>query len=45
MKENEKIVVENINIPGYTSRVDAVKYEAMRKALLQVLPDTPPGFP
>jgi len=41
---NDKIEVENINTPGRTSRVDRVKYEAMRKALLAVLPKGAPGL-
>ena len=40
----DKIEVENINTPGRTSRVDRVKYEAMREAYLAVLPDSPPGL-
>jgi hypothetical protein len=42
--ENEKIEIENVNKPGYTERVDKVKYEAMREALLSVLPNTSPGL-
>jgi hypothetical protein len=38
------IVVENINTPGRTSRVDAEKYSAMRKVLLKVLPNKAPGL-
>ena len=34
---NEKIVVENVNVPGHTSRVDKAKYDAMRDALLAAL--------
>ena len=40
----DKIDVENVNHPGYTSRVDADKYHAMRKALLKVLPKRSPGL-
>lgn len=36
-------VVENINTPGRTSRVNAVKYAAMRALLLAVLPRRAPG--
>ncbi|MCR9139266.1 MAG: hypothetical protein NXI27_24925 [Alphaproteobacteria bacterium] len=39
-----KIVVENINTPHRTERVDRVKYTAMREALLPVLPTTLPGI-
>lgn len=37
------VVVENVNVPGCTSRVDAAKYHATRAALLRALPDGPPG--
>ncbi len=36
--------VENIISPGSRHRVDARKYEAMKKAMLAVLPDAPPGM-
>lgn len=41
---DDKITIENVNIPGYTERVDRSKYEAMRKALLSVLPNSTPGI-
>jgi hypothetical protein len=40
----EKIEVENVNVPGSTSRVDAAMYRAARAALLRALPDAPPGL-
>ena len=40
----EKIEIENIVSPGHKYRVDRVKYEAMRKALLAVLPAAAPGL-
>lgn len=40
----DKITIENITSPGRTTRVDRAKYEAMRAALLAVLPDAPPGL-
>lgn len=40
----EKIEIENVNAPGRTERVDRRKYEAMRDALLAVLPDQTPGL-
>ena len=40
----EKIVVQNVNVPGYTHRVDATMYVAMRKALLKMLPRKSPGM-
>jgi hypothetical protein len=39
-----KIVVRNVNVPGYTHRVDALMYEAMRKAMFKVLPRKAPGL-
>ncbi len=43
-RNDEKITVENVNVPGKTSRVDAAKYQAMKQALLQVLPRKEPGL-
>ena len=40
----QKIGIENINTPGRTTRVNRAKYEAMRTALLSVLPDAEPGL-
>lgn len=39
-----KIEIENIASPGRNVRVDRAKYEAMRKALLAVLPKRSPGL-
>lgn len=39
-----RIVVENVNVPGYRTSVDAAKYEAMRGTLMGVLPRGPPGL-
>jgi len=36
--------VRNVNVPGRTSRVDAAKYEATRRGLLEVLPSKGPGL-
>ena len=41
---NDKISVENVNHPGRTSQVDRAKYEAMKQAMLKVLPDNAPGL-
>ncbi|BBU59474.1 hypothetical protein KU6B_57390 (plasmid) [Mameliella alba] len=43
-REDDKIEVENIMSPGRMHRVDRTKYEAMRDALLAVLPDEQPGL-
>ena len=40
----DKIEIENVNSPGRIERVDRAKYEAMREALLSVLPKTSPGL-
>jgi len=40
----DKIEVENFTSPGHTYRVDRRKYEAMRGALLKVLPAVAPGL-
>jgi hypothetical protein len=41
---DDKITVENVNVPGKTSRVNAAKYQAMKQAMLQVLPNVEPGL-
>lgn len=38
------VMIQNINVPGRSSRVDAAKYEAMRSALMKILPVKPPGL-
>ncbi len=43
MREDQ-IEIESITTPGRTERVDRAKYEAMRVALLSVLPEEPPGL-
>ena len=40
----ERIEIENITSPGRTERANRAKYEAMRSALLAVLPDATPGL-
>ncbi|MEM1101776.1 MAG: hypothetical protein AAGH73_09645 [Pseudomonadota bacterium] len=42
--EGEKIEVRNVNVPGHVTRVDRAKYEAMKAALLVVLPREAPGL-
>lgn len=41
---SDKIEVENVNVPGHVTRVDATKYQAMKTALLAVLPAAEPGI-
>lgn len=43
-KPDDRIEIENFTSPGNTYRVDRAKYEAMREALLKVLPDRAPGL-
>jgi uncharacterized protein (DUF2235 family) len=42
--EEHKITVENVNVPGRTTRVDATMYRAMHKAMWKVLPKQAPGL-
>lgn len=39
-----KIEVENVNIPGRTTRVNAAKYTEMKRVLLKILPRKSPGL-
>ena len=41
---SEKVEVRNVNAPHHVTRVDAAKYEAMKSALLAVLPQGAPGL-
>lgn len=41
---DDKIEVENVNVPGQVTRVNAAKYVAMKEALLKVLPRAAPGL-
>lgn len=41
---DDKIEIENIISPGRTERVNRAKYEAMRTALLAILPRQAPGL-
>jgi hypothetical protein len=43
-KADDRIEIENFTSPGHVQRVDRAKYEAMREALLQVLPVGAPGL-
>lgn len=40
---DDKIEVENVNVPGHVTRVDRAKYEAMKDAYLKALPSEAPG--
>jgi len=39
-----RVTIENVNHPGHTTTADAGMYDAMRDALLKVLPTAPPGL-
>ena len=40
----DRVRIENVNHPGSSTTVDAGTYNAMRKALLKVLPEAAPGL-
>lgn len=43
-KVPDKVAMENIKSPNHVVRVDANKYEAMKSAILAVLPAASPGL-
>jgi hypothetical protein len=43
-KQADRVAIENVIQPGKTYNVDATKYEAMRKAVMKVLPAKAPGL-
>jgi hypothetical protein len=42
--KEEKIIVENVNVPGSSTRVSKVMYNAMRQTMWKVLPTKSPGL-
>jgi hypothetical protein len=42
--KSRKIEIENVMSPGQIVRVDADKYEAMKRAFLKILPKKSPGL-
>ena len=42
--EAEKYLMENVVSPGHTTRVDKAKFDAMKTAVLAVLPNAAPGI-
>lgn len=38
----DKIEVENVNVPGHVTRVDAAKYHAMKDAMMTVMTGADP---
>ena len=43
-ESDDRIAVENVNVPGSTTSVNAAMYEAMRQAIWQALPSQEPGM-
>jgi len=43
-KKPAKVEVHNVNVPGSVKNVDADKYEAVKRALIKVLPNKVPGL-
>jgi len=41
---DEKITMENVNVPGQKSRVNKAMYDAMKQAMWTVLPAQSPGL-
>jgi hypothetical protein len=41
---DEKIIVENVNVPGSKTRVSQAMYSAMQQAMWIVLPSQAPGL-
>ncbi|AMS41263.1 MULTISPECIES: DUF6958 family protein [Aminobacter] len=39
-----KIIIENVNHPGQAKPADAAMYQAMKQAILEVLPAKSPGM-
>jgi hypothetical protein len=40
----DRVHIENVNHPGQLTSVDGPRYRAMREALLEALPGSPPGL-
>ncbi len=43
-RADDKVAIENFTSPNWRGRVDRSKYEAMRKALMAVLPESESGI-
>lgn len=44
MTQANRIALENVNFPGKSKGVDAAMYEAMKQAMLKILPAAAPGL-
>ncbi len=42
--KEEMLIVENVNLPGRTTRVSKTMYDAMLQAMWKLLPVLPPGL-
>ena len=42
--KQQKTAVENVNVPGHTTRVDSAKYTDMKNAMFKLLPAKAPGL-
>ncbi len=43
-RKDRTVGIENVLRPGQVRQFDAQKYEAMKRAMLKVLPKAPPGL-
>ena len=43
-RKEEKVTVRTVNVPGYTTRVNKARYDAMKRAMWIVLPRRAPGL-
>lgn len=43
-RQDDKIAVQNVNVPGHTTRVSKAMYEAMKEAMWKILPSNSPGL-
>jgi hypothetical protein len=41
---DKKIVVENVNVPGHTTRLNKAMYAGMKQAMWKVIPSKSPGL-
>ncbi len=43
--DKDQVTVENVNVPGQKTRVNAAKYNDMKQAMMRVMPTGAPGLP
>jgi hypothetical protein len=44
MPQEKQVTAKNVNVPGYTQRLDATKFVPVRDVVLAVLADAPDGL-